>query len=269
MIRYIHAAVIAGLMLLTQRATFYNQNFNGNTTPVGLLDEWPMNEGTGTTLFDGAPTNPTNIPVNSGICTWGSVAGWPPTPCTFLGAVGADATPSSPNYERDGSTPFSACAVWNATSWGLNSAMVSALDGTFGYVGWEMEAIFTGHLYFAIVDSGGNQTSLEQTGTLSTGVLTQSCFTYAGNKNGTGSVLYVDGASVASTITQNAMTGSSLQTRIGIGDRNPTSGSGSAAFVGPVGWVSVWSCQLSPTVISNNWTAISGANPNFFYGLHC
>ncbi len=239
-----------------------------NAPPVGILDEWPMDDGGSGTFVDQAPTNPTNITVAN--CTVGAVTGFSGTPCTFAGAGGSAAAPvGTANYNLDGSTAFSICALIRPSSFtSTENTILSTVDPSFSFPGYALEVTNGGNLQFLIIQSGPTLTQVVQTGSLSTATTVPVCVTYAGVKNGTGTTFYVNGSPVASTIPQGNFTTTSASNRVGIGNRNPTTGSASNQFYGTIGWVSVWSCNLSSGVIST-WSANIISSGGTYTGLHC
>lgn len=263
--------VIASCLLLgaqqgVQMVIMTGPQASGGVT--GLLDGWPMNEGSGTTFFDAATTNPTNASFNtSPAITFGAVGGWPSTPATFAGGNGAgDVSVGAPNYQMSGTTPFSVCAWVKATSFpGGGSAIISNLLAPFDHFGWQLSLSASGQIqaYFAGGAVSGNNLFVQQTTGNSTGANLQTCWTYDGSKTPAGVTIYANGSSVATTTVDNTLTGNIGSVAIGLGVIQ-NGGGGISPFSGTIGYASVWNCVLTAGVISTN----NAAGPSFT-GLHC
>lgn len=244
----------------------------GMPVPSGLLDSWPMNEGSGTVFIDNnaAASNPTNLSTTLSDGAWGSVSGWPSTPFTFNGTHGGSVvTPAAPNYDLTSwSLPFSVCTWINAASFPAGEAgFVSTLNSAFLFPGWELEATGSGHLQFYIINtvSGNDMIQVASTGTLSTGANTQVCATYSGSRLASGVILYINGSSVSTSVVQNGLSATNAHSSsLGVAIRVSSTGGFSDPFTGTLGYASVWSCALSSGVISAN----NSAGPSFT-GLHC
>lgn len=235
--------------------------------PVGLLDEWPMNEGSGTTFFDTVSSNPSNalFQTGSGI-TFGAVGGWPATPATFSLGNGAGATPASPKFiTLDGTTPLSVCSWVKAPSWpGAASAAMSTRSGPFFHTGFELDFSSTGQITAFLANNlTTNGLEVIQTSGNTAGSNLQACWTYNGSRTPAGITIYANGSSVATTTVVNTLSATISNPAIGLGVVF-NGGGGAAPFNGTVGYVSIWNCVLSAGVISTN----NAAGPSFT-GLHC
>ncbi len=262
--------VLLLVFLLLQNVLIQSRHIPSPTggSAVGLIDEWPINEGTGTVFHDLVPVNPTDINTAiAGAGTWGAVTGFLPTPFQFAGVIpGPSAHPLSPNYDLGGNTPFSVCGWIRSAAFGAGQdTIVSTSNRNLNFTGWELNVTAGSLQFFAAQSSPGNILAVQQNATLATSTTQQVCAAYDGSKLAAGVDLYVSGSVVASSTVVDTFTGNSNSPIIGIGIRTASVSADMDPFPGTIGFVSVWGCKLSSTVIAAN----NAVGHPSFTGLHC
>jgi hypothetical protein len=159
----------------------------------GLLNYWPMNEGTGSSFIDAIAAN--NLTA-AGISWSGG------TP-TFSGASGVSGayTTTQPAPLNNASTPFSVSMWVNLTA--PDGAYL--LSNSYGTTpGWQFTITGSGYPIVALV-SGGFPLVVDGSSAVAAGVRQNIVFTYDGSRNASGVKIYLNGTLLASNILANAL----------------------------------------------------------------
>lgn len=185
----------------------------------GLLDCWPMTDGSGTTFADGCATSNTAT-LAAGSLTWQANFSLPGltalmSPTAYL--TGANQTTTN----ITGATAFSVTSWVGSTSWGGGSrAVISSLDTANNFVGWELEIDAAGAPHAFLINTYPSNAIETACNTGMSAGEHYVAWTYDGSKTATGNKFYIDGVLCTNTVTLNVLTGSIVNTKnVAIGAR--------------------------------------------------
>lgn len=219
----------------------------------GLVDCWPMTDGSGTTIADGCGTSNTQT-LAAGAFTWGSHSGLPGSTPLFNGTaftVGANQTAT--NF--DGSTPFSVSSWINVSTVSVEQSILSTLDPSNNFVGWELQIDPSGRPHGFVVNSYPiNAVEVfTTTCTVTASALHYVVMTYDGSKTAAGLAFYLDGTLCANAFPgENSLTGSIVNTKaVALGGRN----GGTNPLNGVEAYTRIYNRILSPTDVTNYFSA--------------
>lgn len=265
----IRGIVLASLLLLSGQYNPAGPVFR-HTIPLNpcLVSAWPMNEGSGTTFNDTAGTN--NATVNNiANITWqhnvvggGLYTSFPGLTPKWNGSGVANTTSTTVN-NFDGSTPFSVSMWMSYPGAAADQAIMTNINPSSPFTGWFFLKHWTGvaligRLGFSLINNSvSNAIGVTQSTNLTDNDIHYVVATYDGSKTAAGVVLYVDGASVATTVTANTLTGSSassVPTSIGA----ISTGASPAANNAVTADGEIYNCVLTPTQIATYYAAGPG-----------
>jgi hypothetical protein len=225
----------------------------------GLVECWPMNDGSGTTMADGCGTGNTET-LALGTLTWGSNPPLPGTTATFSATAGLNGTnTTATNF--DGTTPFSISTwVYMNGSNGESRTLVSNLAAsTFqGYeLGIQNLGGTTNAAYMYLINnfgSGNYQVNWTLAG-LALGTWYNITVTYDGSRTIAGELIYING-SQASTFGGD---GHNLSASIANGTTPVALGVRPNGNTNPLdgieGYTRMWNRVLSATDVANYYAA--------------
>ena len=185
------------------------------TVLAGPIQQWLLNEGTGSSFADSSGNANTLTASN---ITFGSQAGLPANAASFNGSTSYLTAANATNTNFTGATPFS-FSVWATfTSLTVPHTLVSTLDTANNYVGWEFGLEYASNTFmdFFVVSSYSGNALQKQWGSLGLAINTLYHFvvTYDGSKSVNGASLYVNGSLASSFSTAfNSLTGSAANTK--------------------------------------------------------
>lgn len=217
----------------------------------GLVECWPMTDGSGSTFADGCGTSNTQT-VTFGTLTWGSNAGLPGSTPTFNGGTyTSGANQTATNFT--GATAFSVSSWVDLTMIDVNErTIISTLDAANNFIGWEFSSSSTQHLELFIVNTyPSNAIQVDSSTTLTTG-LHYVVATYDGSKTAAGVKIYIDGVLNTNTVPEDTLTGSAANTKPAFfGART----NGTDQWVGVIAYTRIYNRVLSQTDITNYFNA--------------
>lgn len=258
----ISATLLAGLMLLgSQRATFYNQNFNGSNTNPCLVSGWPMNEGSGLTSAS-TPAGNTVTYTNSGTLTWTANAIKSGESAPVFSGTGNGLSTNTSLASFSNTQPFSV-AFWEKTTSTTSERFISTLNATGGsFQGWAVAFSGTGaasDLWFYLINTYPTNYLFVRTSSSSNvgdGNLHYIVVTYNGNSASTngGVAMYIDAVFpvLGLQVNNNTLSATSAgATPVVMGnDYNVTT----LGLVGTMGYAEVFNCALTSTQIGNYYS---------------
>jgi hypothetical protein len=117
------------------------------------------------------------------------------------------------NYE--GTQPLTIGFWIKHNSTGVEEAIISNLDSTNNFIGYEVFLGSSGNPAIWIINnySGNNYLELNIANDLTDGLWHHVVFTYSGSRTGTGVSIYIDGSSVTPNIINNTLSGTSVSTK--------------------------------------------------------
>jgi hypothetical protein len=220
---------------------------------LNLVDDWKSQENTGTTL-NNTGSDSTNSATTTSV-TWAAATGFTGNVATYNGTSSLATAASATSTNFDGSSPFSACAWINPSSYAFNAAFIADNLNVAGTTGWGLALFGTasgtaGRLLAMLTSSSGNGISVQTTAAVipTTGTLNHVCMTYDGSKTAAGTLIYVNGTVVSAvTVGGDTLTGS---TASGLPLMLGESRVGGQFFPGAIGRVPIYNKLLSASDVS-------------------
>jgi hypothetical protein len=227
------------------------------TINQGMVECWPMTDGTGTTFADGCGTS--NIEtLQTGTLTWQSTSSLPGlTPLFSATAYTTGVNQTATNF--NGATPFSVSAYVNITGAATSERTIaSTLDPNNNFIGWEFTIDATGgtafHLHaFLVNDYPSNAIEVGTTTVLTTATTHRVTMAYDGSKTAAGVAFYIDGILCTNNSpVEDTLTGSLVNTKsVSLGAR--TDGT-QPLIAGVIAYTRIYNRLLSQTD-ETNYTA--------------
>jgi hypothetical protein len=255
------------LLFLLQINTGGRRKVYGTSYNACLVSGWPMNEGSGLTLHDVTSNANTytlgSVGAGSTAAQWQTNTGFSGTTLLFKQAAGASAYGSAASTSLlnfSGTQPFSVAAWIYTTNTTSEMALVSTLNVSNNYQGWELQRQSNGNTlrpaFFLINSYPSNAIAVYGIGSGGVGLPTSSVVyvsaTYDGSKSASGVHIYVNGVEEgaygvpANSLTSNS-TGSGLAPKIG------ARSDGSDSLDSVIADVAVYNCVPSTTFWSTNY----------------
>lgn len=217
----------------------------------GLVDCWPMTDGTGSALADGCSTSNAALLFTGGF-TWQTNYTLPGTTLLNSNAYFVGSNQTATNFT--GATAFSISTWVGSSNFAAGSqAIISTLNPAASFIGWELETDAGGHPHGFLVNTyPSNAIETASTAVLSAG-LHYVVVTYDGSKTAAGVKFYIDGVlGTNGTPTADTLTGSIANTLpVTILARN----NGTDAFIGVEAFTRLYNRALSQADITNYFTA--------------
>jgi hypothetical protein len=182
----------------------------------GLVECWPMNDGSGTTLADGCGTGNTQTLV-TGSLTWQANAGLPGTTALLSSTAYLSGTnQTATNF--NGSTPFSVSTWVILSGTGNTRAVMSTVDVSNNSIGWalnlNLQATNSWDVGVQLINNyPSNAIDISCTNQfISSGTAHYIAVTYDGSKTAAGIIPYVDSVPCTKGINFDTLTGSIANT---------------------------------------------------------
>lgn len=218
---------------------------------IGLADCWPMTDGTGVAFADSCNTSNTLTLVAGGF-TWQANYTLPGSTALLTTGYFSGANQTATNFT--GATAFSVSTwIGNSTWTGGSRAVMSTLDPSSSFAGWELEVDAAGAPHAFLINTYPSN-AIETAGNtgMSTG-LHYVVETYDGSKTAAGVKFYVD-AVLQTNVTPIAdtLTGSIANTKpVTVGGRT----NGTDLLAGVEAFTRLYSRALTQTDVTNYFTA--------------
>jgi hypothetical protein len=232
-----------------------NPSLTVGTINSGLVECWPMTDGSGVSFADACGTSNTET-TTAGTLTWGTNTGLPGTTPTFSGTTyTSGANQTATNFT--GATPFSVSSwVNNPGTTAALQTVASTLNPASNFAGWEtlIQAASGSWMpgFSLISNVTGNIIAVNGTTTVSGSGTHYIVWTYDGSKTAAGVKMYVDGAIQSVTVVDDTLTGSAANTKpVSIGARTD----GTDPFFGVIAYTRIYNRVLSQTDVTNYFAA--------------
>lgn len=229
-----------------------NPSITVGTINSGLVECWPMTDGSGSSFADGCGTSNTET-LSTGSLTWASNAGLPGTTATFSSTAVAQGTnQTATNF--NGSTPFSVSTWVKLADISAYHAIASTLQLSSNDQGWEVAGGGgDGFSIFLINNlSAFNHIQVFCTAVPTANTLYNVVWTYDGSKTAAGVIIYVNGTPCAVTVGENSLTGAISSTQnVALGGRVDNS----EPLNGIEAYTRIYNRVLSQTDVTNYYGA--------------
>lgn len=225
------------------------------TINSGMVECWPMTDGSGTTFADGCGTSNTET-LQTGTLTWQTTSGLPGSTALFSAtAYTTGANQTATNFT--GATPFSVTSWINLTGTpGTERTLASTLNTATNFTGWEFLIDGTGsafHLHAFLINNYPSNAIEVFTSTVLTSGTHYVGMAYDGSKTAAGVSFYIDGVLCTNAApAQNSLTGSIANTEnVSLGGRPD----GTQPLNGVEAYTRIYNRLLSQTDFTNYFTA--------------